>query len=571
MMRWLVLLAVLFPLGAFARDKEQPPAPPAWQVRQENRELAIALTGWPDSLNPLFATTPEAQFINGFVRRPLTAFTVDWRLGCFMCERVPTLENGGATSNPDGSLSATFQLKQGVKWGDGTPVTTEDVIFSWQALQVLPDAARQRPWVDEVQSITARDARTFVVQWKKPRYDYNRLNDFPLLPAHVERVAFRNTRTYPQESRFALNPVDVGLYNGPYRVAEQGLGRIVLVQNPQWRSKAPTYFTKITLERFADAAAVQVAVKAGKVDMVPPGLALTLEQGQAIRESGKLPLHLDRLVMPGAELEQLVPDLRNPVLQDARVRRALLLAINREGINAQGLSGQFEVATSLLSQRDPVFGGAQLPRIPFDVAEAELLLDEAGWKKGDEGLRVDAKGQVLEIPLVTAVDVPTRALIRQGIQAAWQAIGVKVTLANTTETALVRQVLPQRGFNGMVLAALPQLPQELPWAYLHSRMVPPAGLNFAGFANAQTDATLEALFREPAAVAQQKQWLELQRTYLGQLPALPLYLRPTGVILPRAMKGFIPVGNGTPASLWAEGWFYPVVMDVPSTAPNPQR
>ncbi len=77
------------------------------------------------------------SYVLGFARRPLTAYGADWRLACLTCETLPTLENGGAEreTTPDGKqgIRVTFRLREGLRWGDGTPVSAEDLRFAWEA------------------------------------------------------------------------------------------------------------------------------------------------------------------------------------------------------------------------------------------------------------------------------------------------------------------------------------------------------------------------------------------------------------------------------------------------------
>ena len=560
-MRLVLLAAGLLAGGnALAQQGEQTPEArkPTAAERLAQGELVIAVTQLPANLNPLFEQTPEAAFLNGFLRRPLTAFDADWKLVCILCTELPTVENGRARIVGDGSMTVTFTLAPEARWGDGMPLTTRDVVFSWQALQTQPDALAARPWTTAISSIVAEDDHSFTVRWKQPRYDYNRLNDFPILPEHIERLAFRNTAAYRQSSRFAIAPLDAGLGYGPFRLLAQDADTITLEPSATWWGVKKPWFRRIILQRLPDREAVRAALTAGAVDLLPPGLSLVFEDVAALHDSVALP---DSKVIytPGTSFEHITFNLDNPIFQDVRVRQALFYAFNRAALNIFGFEERYQVAASLLPAQDPAFGGGALPQYAYDPARAAQLLDAAGWRRGADGNRYNAAGEKLRFAFTTSVRQPVRGMIQQVASNFWQAVGVEIVVDNVAQATLVENVLPERAFNGIVLSSWRQQPQTLPWFQLHSSAIPVAGLavrgiNFAGLRDPAMDAALQALASETRAAQQQQLWLQVQRLYLEKLPGLPLYFRPVGGLVPKALQGFPVSGNGTPASLWAEDW-----------------
>ncbi len=529
------------------------------QERYARRELVIAVRQLPADLNPLFERTPEANFINGFLRRPVTAFDASWKLVCILCTEIPTVENGKAQIQADGSMTVTFTLPPAARWGDGMPLTSRDVVFSWQALQTQPDALAARPWTNAVSSIVAENDHTFTVRWKQPRYDYNRLNDFPILPEHVERLAFRNTVAYRQNSRFAINAGDAGLGNGPYRLLLQDADTVVLEASSTWWGERKPWFNRIILRRLPDLATVRIALAQGEIDLLPPGLSLPFEDVAALQDNVSLP-DSKAIYTPGTSFEHIAFNLDNPLFQDVRVRQALFQAFNRAALNIFGFEERYQVADSLLPAQDPAFGGAALSQYAFDPDAAGRLLDDAGWMRSKDGFRYNAAGEKLRFAFTTSVRHPVRGMIQQVASNFWRSLGVEIVIDNVDQPTLVGKVLPERAFNGIVLSSWSQQPQDLPWFSLHSSAVPTAdgtvrGINFAGLRDPEMDAALTALATETRATQQQQLWLRVQQLYLDKLPGLPLYFRPVGGILPRALHGFPVYGHLTPASLWAEEWF----------------
>ena len=99
-------------------------------------ELAIGVTQYPSTLTPMIDAMVAKTYVLGMVRRPLTTYDADWHLVCMLCVELPSFENGLAERLPlpDGKTGVrlTFTLQPGARWGDGVPLTTGDVIFSYE-------------------------------------------------------------------------------------------------------------------------------------------------------------------------------------------------------------------------------------------------------------------------------------------------------------------------------------------------------------------------------------------------------------------------------------------------------
>ena len=118
----LVLTAVLIAL------------PPA--AKAAPKELVIGISQFPSNFNPLINSMLAKSYMLALARRPITVFDQDWNLICVMCKALPDLATGTAVyeTATDGKpgIAVTYELLAEAKWGDGTPITTEDVLFTWQ-------------------------------------------------------------------------------------------------------------------------------------------------------------------------------------------------------------------------------------------------------------------------------------------------------------------------------------------------------------------------------------------------------------------------------------------------------
>ncbi|MBI2977279.1 MAG: peptide ABC transporter substrate-binding protein, partial [Rhodospirillales bacterium] len=99
-------------------------------------ELVIGITQFSSTFHPNIDSMLAKTYILSFTRRPITTYDKDWQLVCMLCVRLPTIDNGLAVPEmtPDGKkgIAVTYTLRGDATWGDGTPVTTQDVLFTWE-------------------------------------------------------------------------------------------------------------------------------------------------------------------------------------------------------------------------------------------------------------------------------------------------------------------------------------------------------------------------------------------------------------------------------------------------------
>ena len=192
-------------------------------------------------------------------------------------------------------------------------------------------------------------------------------------------------------------------------------------------------------------------------------------------------------------------------------------------------------------------------------ARAQALLDEAGWKKGADGLRANAKGEKLAVQMITTAGNKTRELVQQAIQSDWNKIGIAGTIKNEPARVFFSETTGKRKFSDTSMYAWMSSPRNVPRSTLHSKMIPAeangwAGQNYSGFKNAETDRIIDDLETVCAPEPRQKLWTRLQQVYAEELPALPLFFRADPFIVPAWLKGLVPTGHQHPSTYWIENW-----------------
>jgi peptide/nickel transport system substrate-binding protein len=525
------------------------------------RDLVIGITQFPANLHPSIDSMAAKSFVLGATHRPLTTHDASWRLVCMLCTELPSFENGLAAREPapggGEGVALRFELRPDLFWADGTPVTSADVLFAWEVGRHPLSGVTNAELYRRIRKVEPLDERRFVLHVDRVTFDYNAVNDLRLLPAHRERAVFdADPATYRNRTLFDTAPTDAGLAMGPYRIAAVAPGsRIDLARNPHWRGPRPA-FERITIRAIENTAALEANLLSGEIDMIEGSLGLPLDQALAFEKR-----HGERfrvVYRSGLVYEHIDLRLDNPILADVRVRRALLLALDRELLTRQLFEDRQPVAHGFVSPLDRMLAD-DLPRWPYDPARARSLLDEAGWRPGPGGVRRNTRGEPLRLDFQSTAGNRSRELVQQVLQGMWRSVGVEVVIRNEPPRVLFGETLARRRFTGMALFAWISSPENVPRSILHSAEVPSpgngwAGQNYTGFAHPRVDALLEAIERELDEERRRGLWRELQTIYAEELPALPLFFRAEAHIWPRWLDGVQPTGHLAPTTLWVEHW-----------------
>ncbi|MGB8275390.1 MAG: peptide ABC transporter substrate-binding protein [Alphaproteobacteria bacterium] len=528
-------------------------------------ELVIGMTQFPSTFHPGIDTMLAKSYILSMTRRPFTVYDQKWELVCMLCVTLPTIENGGArveklapgaSKAGDKGIAVTYTIRGDATWGDGVPVTTEDVVFTWEVGKSPLAGISNSEMYKRILSIDVKDARTFTLHMDRVSFGYNAINDLDLLPAHLERNAFRDPSEYRRRTLYDTDTANPGLYYGPYRIAEVVPGsHVVLERNPTWWGKPP-FFRRIVVRVIENTAALEANLLSGAIDYVAGELGLSLDQALEFERR-----HGDKfrvLYKPSLVYEHIDPNFDNPILADLRVRRALLLAVDRKGISEQLFAGRQPVADTFVSPLDWVHT-SDVTLYPYDPAAAAKLLDEAGWTEWKGGIRHDGAGEPLSLTLQTTAGQRSREMVEQVLASQWRKAGIEVRIRNQPARVFFGQTVSRRRFPGLVMFAWLSSPENVPRSTLHSDEIPReangfSGQNFAGYRNAEVDRLVDEIDVALDRDKRRALWHRLQRIYAEDLPALPLYFRADAFILPQWLAGVEPTGHQYPSTLWVENW-----------------
>jgi len=523
--------------------------------------LSVGISQFPNNLNPMIGSMLAKSYILGFAHRPITLYDADWKLICVLCTELPSLEKGTARYETarDGKpgIAVTYTLKPDLFWGDNVPVTTRDVVFTWEVGKHPQVGASGQEFFKRITHIDVKDERTFTLHVNKRTCDYDSADALYLLPDHIERKVFESDpKSYRDRSIYESNPTNPGLWFGPYRVAQVVPGsHVVMERNPAWKGKTPA-LKRIVIRAVENTSALSANLLSGGIDYIAGELGLSLDQALAFEKRHGRRFHI--VYRPSLIYEHIDLNLDNPALADRRVRQALLHGIDREAITRQLFDGRQPVAHGQTNPLDSVHN-PNLPKYAFDPKRAKQLLDAAGWSVPRGGIRHNAKGDRLQLEFMTTAGNKSRELVQQAMQSQWRQIGVDVRIRNEPPRVYFGQTVRQRKFKGLAMYAWLSSPKSVPRTTLHSEMIPTAenswaGQNYTGYRSAKMDKLIDDL----EIVCEPKRnlalWHDMQTLYATDLPALPLFYRANAYIMPKWLKGVQPTGHQFPTSLWAEHW-----------------
>jgi peptide/nickel transport system substrate-binding protein len=557
-------LSVLVSLaGALACSRAAPaPAGP-------KRTITIGVTQEPDTL----LMQMQQMNVSEHIGRPgallLTLYDDDWQLIPWAATRVPTVANGGVEVFIDDGgverMRVTWTIADGFFWADGVPVTAHDFVLGHQVASDPRLEIVDRTSADRVLSMTAQTDKKLIVVWKERYAGYAALRVHEALPRHIIEPLWKSGADLKQHP-FAHKPV----LGGAFTIAEWVPGSHVrAVRNPFAVAKRPV-LDEITWKLIPQSTGLESALLSGEIDAIGV-VGLTFDQ--AIDFQTRHQDRFDVVMRPALLFEHIDVNLDHPALKERAVREALLLGADRQGVVDKLFGGRQPVADGLEPPGSP-FHVADGPKRAFDPARADKLLEDAGWKRGADGVR--EKNDVrLRVPFLTTAGDKTRELVQQIFAANWRALGVDVVLESQPAKIMFGDTIRRRKFPGLAMFAWSKDLALIREVYWRCDEIPREengwrGQNFPGMCNPEVDRLLREMARELDDAKRAEIGRAIERIMMTELPQLPLYFRAEISVAPKGFVGWKP--NGLLQSMawnaheWA--WSSPAASSATQGAPE---
>ena len=436
-------------------------------------------------------------------------------------------------------LSATFRIRDGVAWHDGVPVTADDVVWSFDMSKLEETAYPESQSLQYVESAERIDERTV-------RFGFNAVHAEPLadfmywtpMPKHLlEDVP------PPDMINAPFNRAPVG--NGPFRfVSWEANEQVVFEANEEYWAGRP-YLDRIVFRVIPEPATAVTELLSGGVDLyrnVPPPDMARLEASELARP----------LTWPTLGFTFLMFNERNPMFADARVRRALTMATDRQALVDGLVLGYGEVTAgpvaSMQWERND-----ELEPWPYDPSAARALLAETGWSDSDGDGVLDRNGRPFRFRMTTNTDNVLRRDILVALQSQLREVGVDAEARSVEFNTLVDQWMSGE-FETLIAG------WDLYLRFDPSQLfVTGAPYNGGAYSNPRVDELL-ARARTTLDRAEAKPlWDEFQRIIHEEQPYLFLVLDHERWGASRRLRGVEPAGapNAYSALASVAGWWIP--------------
>lgn len=512
------------------------------------------------NFHPLIQVNNTKRLQISYGLLPITAFDEHAVNQCVLCETLPTLKNGLAklTTKPDGSrgMDVTLRLRPGLKWGDGRPVTSRDIVFTHRMAQDKSIGfSNYNPWT-RAKTVQVIDDRTVVLHMDKPAPSFASWDQ--VLPAHLEEPVFKanpDANRYTKNTLYNTDPTNPGLWNGAYTLKSYQIGtRLVFEPNRYWPGKKPN-IDRIVLAYMDNSSALVLNLLAREIDAVPvsPG---GISFSQMLDVKRLQPKAYTFAIEDGTNLERIALNFDNPILADKTVRKALLYGINRQGITGVLFAGQQKVANGLLSNTHPYFN-PKITTYPYNQQMARTLLRQAGWTPGRDGI-CTKDGKRLSIELATTAGNQTREQLTMLIQSQLKSLCIEITPKFVPLQEFNGTLARRRKFSGMLLSSIDFSPSTSPRIAVGSSAVPTeknkfVGNNFSNYRSTEMDAALARYDNALTPEDLQAAWNDVQRLFSDDLPMLPVYFYARAYVTSPDLVNFRQA-TYDPLMIWAQEW-----------------
>jgi peptide/nickel transport system substrate-binding protein len=458
---------------------------------------------------------------------------------------LPSVDRGTWKLNPDGTMEVTYKLRPDANWHDGTPFSADDMVFSWEVGRDPAVPNGNQSAVRLIQSVTAVDAKTAVINWGQtyPFADRLEHREFYPLPKHLLETAYRtNKESFISQPYFT----DEYVGTGPFKVSQWDHGSYLdLVANDNYFLGRPK-LDRIRVQFIADPNTVVANLRAGTVNaFFPPGGpeyedALPLQREWSTSGRGTVLNESVRwtFVEPKKNAAAQPADLTDP-----RVRQAILMAIDRQTLAQATLGDLGVVADSWVHPRFAYYPQVKdgITQYPLDPRRAAALLTEVGWTPGSDGI-VQKNGARFQMNLRHQQDRERdAAVVRENLKT----IGVDAQLEPLTRFQL-RDAEARADFTGVEITNNPMGGLSAVRRFATDQ-TPTAANRYAGTnRGAYSDPEWDSIGQRMRVTLEDNQRLALERDLLrvfsAQLPALPMYFE-IQVIPVQGLKGVVPVSG----------------------------
>ncbi len=355
----------------------------------ERSSINITIPEDPPSFNAAISDSGYDALVMHMTLLGLTALDPEGKVYPVLAVELPTQENGGVVVKDDGTMDVTWKIRDDIKWADGKPVTSDDVLFTYKAI-TDPNTGAWIPGIDLVTGVDKIDSQQFVVHFSS------------VYPSYLTLLGNRQVVIWPAhycKAEQGFQSWDCGrkpLSDGPFMLEEWVTGdHLTFARNPNYYEPGKPGLDQVIVQVVPDTTVRETMIRQGDADIImwaTEQIAENLKNDKNVKVSISptsrfvMRLYIN-LAAKGSTDATTSP---NPFFTDVRVRQAIRSAIDVDTISSTVWHG-FAVPVWTDLFRSP-YNSCNIPRPKFDPEAAKTLLEQAGWVDVDgDGIR-ECKG-----------------------------------------------------------------------------------------------------------------------------------------------------------------------------------
>ena len=500
--------------------------------------LVLGTIGEASNLIPQLSTDSASSEVSQNIFIALLKYDKDLKIVPWAAESYEVL---------DGGQKLRFTIRPGILWEDGVEFTAADVEFTYKTM-IDPKTPTAYAGVFKViSSFTVTGKYSFEVTYDQPFAQSLETWGRKILPKHIlENEDLKNTR-------YSRAPVGAG----PYKFKEWNAGsRIVLEANPLYFEGRPN-IDRLVYATIPDLTTMFLELKAGALDM------MGLTPQQYVFQSKDLEKNYNRFRYLSFSYTYLGYNLESPLFNDVRVRQAIAHVLDKRDIIAGALMGQGESTVGPYVPGTWVYN-TKIKDYPIDIALAEKLLTEAGWKKDAKGILRNEKGLPFSFTIMTNQGNEQRIKTAIIIQDQLKKLGMSVSVRTVEWATFFSQFVNKGYYDAIVLGWTTPLDPDL-FDVWHSSNMRPKGLNFMMYANSELDILIEEGRKTFSQAERKRLYDQAQEILHNDQPYCFLYVSYALPVVHKRFQGISQAPAGITYNL--KDWWVPKAEQKHSVTP----
>jgi peptide/nickel transport system substrate-binding protein len=424
-----VVLAACAPAGA-VRPTEGSASAGGDPESQAPKRVTAAIRSIPGSLSQMktnrsVGSVPGLDALEELVHGGLVHFDQNNQVQPQLAQAAPTIENGNWRLFPDGRMETVWTLKPDLRWHDGAPLTTADLLFGTMIEQDAELGVPRYPAYDLIERIEALDARSIVVRWRQPYIEADAMFSYQVglpHPRHLlERAYEEDKATFLSHPYWTSDFVGAG----PFLMREWVVDSHVVLRAFDDYALGRPKIDEIEVKFIPDPTTLLANMLAGVE--VAIGRTVSFEQAMEVRDQwrdGQVASRMGGWVPINAQFINANP----PIVTDVRFRRALLEAIDRQQLVASLMLGHGGIAHAFVSSDTREYRDIEraIVKYEFNPRRSAQALEELGYRRGSDGILLDAANQRLAVSIYSTVQNAIHPKATPAVADSWQQVGVAV-------------------------------------------------------------------------------------------------------------------------------------------------